>query len=140
MRDILSRADIDTLMQNFYQKAMKDQLIGYIFTDVAKLNLEKHLPIIGDFWDSILFNSGKYQKHQRNPMLVHLELNRKTQLKPEHFDRWLAIFNQTVDELFSGANAELIKSRAAMIAERMQIVLANQQNLPGIHSVPRDCR
>ncbi|RMG03673.1 MAG: group III truncated hemoglobin [Acidobacteria bacterium] len=140
MKDILSRADIDTLMQNFYQKVMKDPLIGYIFTDVAKLNLEKHLPIIGDFWDSVLFNSGKYQKHQRNPMLVHLELNRKTQLKPEHFDRWLVIFNETIDELFSGANAELIKSRAAMIAERMQIVLANQQNLPGIHSVAQDCR
>ncbi len=47
--DIETRADIDDLMNRFYARAINDETIGYIFTDVAKLDLEHHLPVIGDF-------------------------------------------------------------------------------------------
>jgi hemoglobin len=57
---IVSRADIDRLMNHFYSKATKDDVIGYIFTDIAKLDLEHHLPIIGDFWETLLFRTGNY--------------------------------------------------------------------------------
>ena len=53
--DITNRPDIDRLMNAFYSRALTDETIGYIFTDVAKLDLEHHLPIIGDFWESLLF-------------------------------------------------------------------------------------
>ena len=53
-RDIENRADIDLLMCEFYVKAMADDLIGHIFTDVARLDLDRHLPIIGDFWETLL--------------------------------------------------------------------------------------
>ena len=119
LKDVESRADIDRLMEIFYQRALGDDVIGYIFTDVAKLDLEHHLPIIGDFWESLLFGTPAYQKHGRNPMLVHKDLHAKSELTREHFERWLEIFTATVDDLFRGENAEHLKLRASAIAARM---------------------
>jgi len=119
MKDIKNREDINALMRSFYQRAIGDEIIGYIFTDVAKLDLEHHLPIIGDFWETLLFGSGNYQKHGRNPLQVHALLNLKTPLFPKHFRRWLEIFTETIDEMFTGTRAEFAKSRAEAIANRM---------------------
>jgi hemoglobin len=118
-RDIENRADIDLLMTEFYSTAMVDSTIGYIFTDVAKLDLDHHLPIIGDFWDTLLFQAGSYSQYGRNPLMVHAELNEKTPLKSAHFSRWLVIFSETIDRLFAGERAEFLKFRAEMMADRM---------------------
>jgi hemoglobin len=120
MTDITSRPDIDLLMQRFYGLAMSDDLIGSLFTDVAKLDLDHHLPLIGDFWESTLFGTGNYARHRRNPLLVHATLDAKEPLREEHFERWLALFNASVDELFNGPRASFAKQRAAAIATRMQ--------------------
>ena len=117
--DIENRADIDLLMRHFYQRAVADDIIGFIFTDVAKLDLENHLPVIGDFWETIIFQNGVYLKHGRNPLQVHGELNEKTPLLPVHFERWLEIFTEVTDGLFEGERAEFIKLRARAIASRM---------------------
>ena len=119
MSVIESRADIDLLMWVFYEKALTDDVIGYIFTDVAHLNMDHHLPIIGDFWETVLFQSGDYAKYGRNPLQVHGDLNEKTPLLPEHFKRWLEIFTESVDQNFVGERADFLKSRAEAIAERM---------------------
>src|SRR3954469_17159213 len=115
-KDIENREDIDLLMESFYSKAMTDEQIGYIFTDVAKLDLEHHLPIIGDFWEALLFRTGDYARYGRNPLQVHGQLNEKTPLRPSHFRRWLQLFETSVDELFSGMRADFIKMRAEAIA------------------------
>lgn len=117
--DIRNREDIDALMVRFYERVMCDEKIGYIFTDVARLDLDKHLPVIGDFWETLLFRTGDYSRHGRTPLEVHGELNEKTPLLPEHFDRWLLIFGETVDELFDGEVSDFIKIRARAIAHRM---------------------
>jgi hemoglobin len=117
--DLESRADIDRLMVRFYGRALADPLIGHFFTDVVKLDLEHHLPVIGDFWESTLFGTGSYRRHGRNPLLVHEELDRKSRLEPEHFHRWLELFAETVDESFAGPRAEFAKQRAHAIARRM---------------------
>jgi hemoglobin len=117
--DINNRNDIDTLMRAFYGKAIADDVIGYIFTDVAKLDLESHLPVIGDFWETIIFQNGVYLKYGRNPLQVHGELNEKTPLLPTHFERWLEIFTEVTDNLFEGPRADFIKLRASAIASRM---------------------
>jgi len=122
-RDIESRADIDLLMREFYARAMHDEVIGYIFTDVAKLDLDHHLPIIGDFWESMLFGTGVYQKHGRNPLMVHRDLDEKSPLTAEHFSRWLDLFEYCVEKDFAGERAEFIKLRARAIASRFQSVL-----------------
>ena len=117
-KDIENRTDIDNLMNRFYAVAMTDETIGYVF-EIAELDLEHHLPIIGDFWETLLFSSGDYQKHGRNPLQVHADLNKKTPLFLEHFERWLEIFRETVDESFAGERADFIKIRANAIANRM---------------------
>jgi Truncated hemoglobins len=119
MKDIENREDIDRLMQKFYRRALEDETIGYIFTDVARLDLARHLPVIGDFWETLLFGSGNYQRHGRNPLQIHRELHKKSSLELEHFRRWLEIFIETVDESFAGMRANFIKQRAAAIANRM---------------------
>jgi len=118
-KDIENRNDIDVLMNIFYKRALGDELIGFIFTDVAKLDLEHHLPIIGDFWETLLFRTGDYAKHGRNPLQVHGELNEKTPLLPEHFKRWLEIFTETIDQNYMGERADFLKMRAGAIARRM---------------------
>ena len=123
-RDISSREDIDALMRRFYGSAMTDPVIGYLFTDVAQLDLKHHLPIIGDFWESALFGTGVYAKHRRNPLLVHAELDPKSPLEPHHFERWLELFEESVDESFAGARSDFLKQRAHTIAMRMREFVA----------------
>lgn len=117
-KDIANRHDLLLLMREFYKKLLSDDSINYLFTDIAKIDLEHHLPILVDFWDSILFQSNTYQK---NAMQPHLALHQKSPLENHHFETWLGYFKSSVDELFSGDNAFIIKERATSIATVMQI-------------------
>lgn len=117
MADLKSRKDIEQLMDAFYSRVLKDDTIGFLFTEVVALNLEKHLPIICDFWESALFQKPIYKG---NVLVVHEHLNSLYQLKEIHFSTWLNIFNETVDELFEGNNAEQIKIRALSVATVMR--------------------
>ncbi|MTI41800.1 group III truncated hemoglobin [Fulvivirga lutimaris] len=117
MGDISNRKDIESLMDSFYQKVINNKDIGFLFTDVAKLNLKKHLPIICDFWESTLFQKTIYKG---NVLAVHQDLNEQHALTEQHFQVWLEVFNTTVDELFKGNNAEQIKIRALSIATVMR--------------------
>lgn len=125
MKDIGSRNDIELLVDAFYSKIRKDELIGFIFSDIAKVNWEKHLPVMYDFFENMLFYTGSYTG---NPMELHKHINRLFPLTDEHFVRWLSLFNSTVDELFSGDTAMLVKQRAKSIAAVMQIKIANEQS------------
>jgi len=118
-KDIETRSDIDSLMVSFYRRATGDDVIGFIFTDVAHLDLEAHLPVIGDFWEAILFRSVNYRRRGRNPLQLHGLLNDKVRLLPQHFEMWLEIFRKTVDENFCGETADFLKLRAGAIATRM---------------------
>ena len=89
MPDITHRQDINQLVTAFYAKATNDETIGYVFTEVARLNLEAHLPVICDFWEGILLGKPVYRG---NPMLKHLELADKTALTQVHFEVWLAMW------------------------------------------------
>lgn len=135
MRDIETREDIDALMREFYKRAFEDELIGFIFTDIAKLDLEAHLPFITDFWESTLLGANKYQRHGRNPLKIHAEVNQKMPLTTKHFQRWQEIFRETTDEMFQGTRAELAKSRAESIANRMKNFI---RGVPGIESMKRE--
>lgn len=121
MKTLTDRSDIQTLVDAFYQKVLNDDLIGYFFTEVIQLDFEKHMPKMYDFWETTLFHKAIYKG---NPMQVHKDLNGKSPLKKEHFDRWVQLFLETIDELFEGEKAELAKQRAQSIALMMQIKIA----------------
>lgn len=122
-KDIATREDLLLLVTKFYEKLLKDDSISYLFTDVAKINLEHHLPVLVDFWDNILFQSDTYRK---NAMQPHLDLHQKSPLSGHHFETWLRYFKETVDELFEGEKAFLAKERAVSIATVLQIKLVQQ--------------
>ena len=122
MNDIRSRKDIELLLREFYNRLLADPEISYIFTDVAKINLEAPLPHLADFWDQTLFHTGSYRK---NVMQIHTDLNAEEKLTQKHFDTWLALFYGTTDALYSGDNAEKAKTRALSIATIMKIKLNN---------------
>lgn len=122
-KDITGREDIGMLVKVFYRSLLADPTLSYIFTDVAKINIETHIPVITDFWESVLFEKNIYHN---NPMKIHLELADKTSLLKHHFDTWLAYFNSTVDELFEGEVALKAKERALSIATVMQIKIYRQ--------------
>jgi hemoglobin len=127
MRDIENRSDIENLMRAFYSKALSNETIGYIFTDIAKLDVEHHLPIIADFWEMILFGTINFQlKYERSPMQRHIELNAKEPLVAEHFNAWLKLFDSTVDENFVGEKASLVKFRAKAIANTMFLKVSQE--------------
>lgn len=113
-KDIHNRNDIIRLVDAFYEKMKTDQVIGFIFNDVAHVNWESHLPKMYDFWDNVLFFTGNFDG---NPMQKHKELHNKCPLSHAHFDHWNTVFRETVDELFIGEKAEEIKLRAKSISD-----------------------
>ena len=123
--DIRNREDIRLLMERFYDKLLADESISYLFTDVAKINLEEHFPVLVDFWDSILFQADTYHK---NAMKPHLDLHQQSPLEAHHFKTWLGYFISTVNELFEGEKAELARQRATSIATIMQIKVIEMKN------------
>lgn len=130
--DITTRADIERLTRAFYGKALADTMIGYLFTEVAHLDLEAHLPDIADFWETILLGGDAYRG---GAFAVHADLHAKSPLRGGHFDRWVALWTQTVDELFAGENAEEAKRHARRVASafhrRLQGVPVEQDVAPG---------
>jgi hemoglobin len=88
-------------------------VIGYIFNDVANIDWDHHLPRIYAFWEFLLLGKDTYRG---NPFEAHAKLNEKVKLKQGHFDRWVRLFIQSVDEQFAGLNAEEAKNKAKLIA------------------------
>ena len=116
LKDIETRHELSVIMKQFYEKLLADSSIAYIFTDVAKIDLEVHLPHLVDFWSLLLLGEAGYKK---NVTQVHLDLHQKSPLQKTHFNTWLQHFNASVDELHSGPKADEMKSRAHSIAVMM---------------------
>jgi hemoglobin len=123
-KDIENIDDIMILIDRFYQQVIKDPEIGHIFTTTIKVNWEKHLPVMYSFWENTLFYTGTYTG---NPMMIHQRINNIVHLTNQHFDRWIALFTGTVDDLFEGEKAELAKQRANSIATVMKLKILNFQ-------------
>lgn len=116
-KDIANRKDIEKLVSVFYDRVKSDDVIGFIFTDVVKMNWEKHLPVMCDFWDNALFYTGTYTG---NPMNLHKHLHYIRPLDHKHFVQWVELFVKTVDQMFKGEKAELVKQKASSIAAIME--------------------
>jgi hemoglobin len=111
--DIETRDDVERLVRAFYSRAMDDPMIGYLFTDVAQLDLEAHVPEITSFWETILLGAQSYRGGAFAP---HAQLHAKSPLRGGHFERWLVIWTSTVDDLFDGPRAGYAKHHAARVA------------------------
>lgn len=126
MKDLLTRADIELMVVTFYDKVKKDDVIGFIFNDIAAVDWQHHLPIMFNFWETTVLGTGNYSG---NAMRPHYVLNKIIPLTPQHFHRWLELFNATADILFEGENAELMKTKAKNIAALMQYKMEEENGL-----------
>lgn len=105
MKQLETAEDIHQLVSVFYDKVLQDALLSPYF---EKLDFAAHLPKMEQFWRFALLSEAGYttnvtEKHMKMP------------LEKDHFDRWQALFNQTIDELFAGELAQQAKQRAAII-------------------------
>jgi hemoglobin len=78
-----------------------------------------------DFWETILLDNPVYKS---NAMEKHFEINKLIPLKKKHFDAWLSLFNETLDEYFTGPVADLAKKRASAIASLMLMKMEGNKN------------
>jgi len=111
-KDIVDRADIKLLVNSFYDKVKQDETIGYIFKNIIGDDWSHHLPVMYQFWETVLLNKAGYTG---NPIKKHIEADKKEPFRKEHYDKWLDLWRNTVDKLFEGPNAEEIKNRAFLM-------------------------
>jgi len=121
MKTLQSKEDIIVMVNSFYDKVNKDELLSPIFNDIAKVQWESHLPIMYEFWNSILLGTATYFG---SPFPKHLPLP----IEQKHFDRWLELFHQTVNDNFEGKLAEEAKNRAANIAQIFSFKIKSTKN------------
>lgn len=114
----ITEQSIARLVRTFYDRARADEVIGPIF-NAAVADWEEHIEKISLFWGGIMLRTGKY--HGR-PMHPHLMLG----LEPQHFDRWLALFEKTTHELFPDEVAEAFVLRARRIADSFELAIGAQ--------------
>jgi hemoglobin len=113
LKDIATEQDIKTLVDSFYAKVNQDELLGPVFNEVARVNWDHHLPTMYRFWSTLLLHSMTYRgkpfpKHEVLPV------------RKEHFERWVSLFCQTVEEHFEGPKAREARGYALSIADTFQ--------------------
>ncbi len=117
MKELNSRQDVDFLVDAFYKEAIVHPNISKYFTTVVAQHFDAHKSLICDFWDDLIFHGNKYKG---NPMLVHLKLNAEKNLTPLAFETWLALWEETINTSFTGANAAAAIAKAKQIGGLMQ--------------------
>ena len=124
--DLATRADVERLVNSFYDAVRGDDILAPIFDDIAQVDWNAHLPKMYDFWETVLFGKAAFRG---NPLAVHLGLSQQVRLSGREFSRWLALFTATVDSLFDGPVAAEAKTRAERIAAVMQHHIASGAGL-----------
>lgn len=115
----IDKASIQKLVETFYGRAREDDLIGPIFTQTVH-DWDHHIDQITKFWAAIILKTGEYEGR---PMRPHLQLA----LTPEHFDRWLALFEKTLNEIFTNDAAMIFMDRARRIADSFEMAIATNE-------------
>ena len=110
MHDIQNLNDIKQMVDSFYGRVQQDDLIGPIFNEKLDGRWPEHLEKMYKFWETVLLDNHSYYG---SPFAPHARLP----VEKLHFDRWVVLFNQNMDEQFKGDIAEEAKWRAARMAQ-----------------------
>ena len=112
-QDIDNIRDINLLVDGFYGKIRKDHLLKDIFDDRIQERWPEHLDKMYRFWQTVLLEEHTYYG---SPFPPHATLS----VKGEHFEQWIKLFHETVDELFAGEKARRAKWQGERMAEMFQ--------------------
>ncbi|MFZ2510857.1 MAG: group III truncated hemoglobin [Gordonia sp. (in: high G+C Gram-positive bacteria)] len=140
--DLADRSDVVELLGDFYNRAFHDELLQPVFVDAAQMDLAAHLPAITDFWCKAVLKEGEYRRNVFEP---HRELHELIALEPRLFERWLALWHNTIDDRHAGSHADLAKLQGARIALSMCRMLTGERVESiaawlAAHSPPSRCR
>jgi hemoglobin len=101
------------LITSFYDTIRKDPMLGPIFEKhIARW--DEHTQLLCDFWESTLFARPKYKG---NPLMAHVQLAQQLPLQQEMFERWLFLWENTLDQHFHGEKVAAAKARAQRMAQ-----------------------
>ncbi|MCE1198121.1 MAG: group III truncated hemoglobin [Marinilabiliales bacterium] len=117
MRDIETLKDIHRLVDAFYARVRQDGTIGSFFNDRLEGKWEAHHKKLYRFWHTVLLRRPDYFG---NPVPLHFNM----QLEKSHFDHWLIVWKETVDEMFEGMIAERAKFRGETMAKAFYAKIA----------------
>jgi hemoglobin len=121
MDTTLTHADIDEplierLVHRFYEKARADKRLGPVFESKVD-DWDHHLAQMCRFWSSVMLMPGTYHG---NPMPKHMVLP----IDAAHFDRWLALFEETAREVCPAETAPAFIERSRRIAQSLELGVA----------------
>jgi len=119
--ELLTLADVKLLVDTFYTKVQEDTLLAPIFNERIGNHWHHHLEKMYTFWQTTLLGEHTYFG---SPFPPHAKLP----VDGSHFKQWITLFNQTVDELFTGDKADEAKWRAGKMAEMFELKVAHFQN------------
>jgi hemoglobin len=115
-RDLTDRDDVEALLRRFYGRVFVDDVLTEPFSELRAQGLESHIPVMCDFWETVLFRAGLYRG---NALVVHRQLDERHPLCASHFARWLNVWQATVDEMYIGPAATRAKVQAGRIAKSL---------------------
>ena len=118
-RDLDTPEEIAEMVRRFYADVAQDDLLGPMFNDVARVDWSEHLPKLAAFWCRALLDQPGYAG---NPFRAHALVHGKRRFTPAHFERWLALFHETIELGWTGPRAE----RAGELADNVARVHSNQ--------------
>jgi len=121
LHDLTNRSDIKTLVQTFYGRIRKDVYLAPIFKKHIT-DWNAHFEHLTDFWENSLFMNGAYKG---NPLKVHEKVDAAEGygINEQHFGIWLNYWSQTIDDLFEGDNASILKLRARKMGTHIHVHL-----------------
>ena len=120
-QDILNLDDVKKLVDTFYDKIRKDELLAPIFNERIQSRWPEHLEKMYTFWQTVLLGN---QTYFGSPFIPHANLP----VDNVHFTTWVMLFNSTVDGLFEGKIAEEAKWRGARMAEMFEVKINYYQD------------
>ncbi len=119
--DIESIQDIQFLVNLFYARVREDDLLSPIFESVIGEKWDDHFERMYRFWETVLL--GRYT-YIGSPFPPHLNLP----VEGKHFNRWLVLFESTVDSFFAGEKADKAKMQASKMAEMFEAKISFYRN------------
>lgn len=127
LQDISDLEDVKKMVDTFYGKIREDDLLKDIFNAIIQDRWPEHMEKMYSFWQTVLLNERTYNGR---PFIPHMHLP----VDKVHFERWVALFTETVDGLFSGKVAETAKWQgnrmAQMFLTKINYFRENSQQTP----------
>mgnify|MGYP001554943094 CR=1 FL=1 len=111
----ITEAQIERLVRAFYSKVRTDPRLGPIFEQRLGNDWEPHLLRMIDFWSSLMLTTGRYSGR---PLQKHLVLK---MVRPEDFDIWLRLFNETALEIGGEDFAAAFMDKAGRVASSFKM-------------------